>query len=102
MAAALLCGCAKPEKAVQLKFQAGHLEWWTDDELRTFGKTNLSLLVFAPDGLMETNVESLDEAADILGQYGWEFTGAQFKGNHEIYYMRRQATNDCKFSLLPP
>lgn len=58
LAAVLLAGCDKP-------YQAGRLEW------SDLTKTN-TLAIFTTHGPISTNVTSVEQAANILGQYGWE------------------------------
>lgn len=56
--AGLLAGCGKT-------YQVGTLEWVD------LTKTN-TLAVFTTHGPITTNVTSVEQAANILGQYGWE------------------------------
>jgi len=86
----LLCGCSE-------KFQTKTMEWDTSNLLYT----NQNLVIYASSGPIQTNVDSLDQAANILGQYGWEFVNSDTEGDKQVYHMKRQARKECDFFLIP-
>ncbi|HTR40109.1 MAG TPA: hypothetical protein VMH87_00650 [Pseudomonadales bacterium] len=89
MVAALLCGCS------QEKSQVGSMIWPGD-------ATNCQLSVIVNHAVITTNVDSLEQAANILGQYGWQFTSAGTSGGDREFFMTRQYHSDdaSSFTLL--
>ena len=63
--------------------------------------TNANLVVFAKGGPIQTNVDSLDEAANIVGQYGWELVNTGVENGDKVYYMKRRAQKYGDFFLTP-
>ena len=91
-AACLLSGCG------QDKSQTVSLAWWN-------GYTNLSLTITAPNVQVITNVDTLEQAANILGQYGWQTVSVT--GNDDasrVMYLKRlyRGNDNCIVALVPP
>jgi hypothetical protein len=96
LSSVLLLGCSRP---AEIKYQTGTLESW-----RWNNFTNYVLLVTFADKTQSfrTNVDTLDQAANILGQYGWELVNSETVGGREVYHLKRQARSDgCDFVLSP-
>jgi hypothetical protein len=86
----VITGCSE-------KIQNATMSWDTDGLVYK----NQTLNIFCDSGPIQTNVDSLDEAASILGQYGWEFVSSETQNGEETYHMKRQARTDCTFVLCP-
>jgi hypothetical protein len=106
-AAFVVCGCGQATQKQPVhangnqnseRFEFAKMYW-------THGATNGTLLIRTKASLVQTNVSTLEYAADIVGQYGWEFVQRYDDGTHEIFCMKRRAQTDCLISLvsdLPP
>jgi dissimilatory sulfite reductase (desulfoviridin) alpha/beta subunit len=102
--AALLCGCNKPAAPAATepaKYETGTIAMWDSDSMRDLGYTHHTLMIWTKSGIIKTNVETLDHAANILGQYGWELVSAATDGHQEIYHLKRQSQAKGQFSLSP-
>ena len=103
----LLLGCSRqsPKPPQEIKYETMSMDWAEeDDTARSLGFTNHCLLVMTKTST-ETNsaaidVSSLDDAANILGRYGWELVSTETKGNPGIYHMKRQVREDGKKFIL--
>lgn len=92
IAAFLLCGCGRDH------FQTQSFAWWN-------GCTNLQLNIIYKSVYTKTNVDTLEQAVNILGQYGWQLTSVtgDNDANRIMYLQRRYRGNDeCLVSLVPP
>jgi hypothetical protein len=87
----LICGCG------QAKFESGQLSWSLDAVLYT----NQNLIIFAKGGPIQTNVDSLDQAENILGQYGWELASTDVENGDRVYHMKRRQQEYGRFYLIP-
>jgi hypothetical protein len=103
----LLLGCSRqssqPVNPAEIKYETKTMEWREEsDTMRALGFTNHALIIFFTDKTknIATNVDSLDQAANILGQYGWEFASSDVKGDRTVYHMKRQARKDGRFELV--
>ncbi len=70
------------------------MEWWdyeTDHTLIIYDSKSLPMLY--------TNVGSLDDAANFLGQYGWEYVNSESHQGEKIYHMKRKAQVGGTFFL---
>jgi hypothetical protein len=97
----LLLGCSQQASKQQqeIKYQTGKLESWPYKDF-----TNYALQISFADKTkdIQTNVDSLDQAANILGQYGWELVSSETANGHETYHMKRQMRDDgCGFYFGP-
>lgn len=89
-AVSLMCGCGEE------KIENGEMTWFNG-----LGKQG-SLTISTGRDMIETNVDSLEQASGILGQHGWEFVSANTDENgNEVYHMKRRAKDEGWFSLLP-
>ena len=79
------------------------MEWMNiNSGVIALGLTNHTLIIkFTDRQNILTNVGSLDQAASILGQYGWEFVSSESSGDETVYHMKRQARKDGDFDLVP-
>lgn len=78
------------------KFEVAKMTWRSDVS------TNSQLIIYdANGGKLKTTVDSLDEAANLLGQHGWEFVSTDVEGGNRVYYMRRHSQKDGEFVLIP-
>jgi len=98
---ALLLGCSQHE----VKYQTGTLEWEEDSAiLSSFGASNHTLIIYSTIKTQNiyTNVDSLDQAANILGQYGWELVSSESVNDRKTYHMKRQVQegDDGQFKLV--
>lgn len=86
----LLCGCG------QQKSQVGTMIWPGD-------ATNCQLSLVIKGSVLTTNVTSLNQASDFLGQYGWQFASENTDGGNRAFYMKRQYKGDdvSTFALMP-
>ncbi|MGD0206367.1 MAG: hypothetical protein ABSC89_02005 [Verrucomicrobiota bacterium] len=91
LASLLLFGCS------QEKFETKTMSWDT----KSLFYTNQNLVIFAKGGPIQTNVDSLDQAANILGQYGWEFVNSDTENGEKVYHMKRRAQKTGDFYLSP-
>jgi hypothetical protein len=87
----LTCGCE------QQKFETKTISWDT----KSLFYTNQNLVIFAKEGPIQTNVDSLDQAANILGQYGWEFVNSDTENGEKVYHMKRRVQKTGEFYLSP-
>jgi hypothetical protein len=87
----LLFGCS------QEKFETKTMSWDT----KSLFYTNQNLEIFAKGGPIQTNVDSLDQAANILGQYGWELASTGVENGETVYHMKRRAQKTGDFFLMP-
>jgi hypothetical protein len=85
-----LFGCS------QEKFETKTMSW--DSSLLY---TNQNLIIFAKGGPIQINVDSLDQAANIVGQYGWELVNSDVENGEKVYHMKRREQKDGEFSLTP-
>jgi PBP1b-binding outer membrane lipoprotein LpoB len=96
----LLFGCSRQDSSKQgVKYQTEKLESWPYKDF-----TNYALQISFADKAknIQTNVDSLDQAANILGQYGWELVSSETANDHETYHMKRQMRDDgCGFYFGP-
>jgi len=95
----LLFGCSQqaPKQQQEIKYQTGKLASWPYKDF-----TNYALLITFADKTknIQTNVDSLEQAANVLGQYGWELVSSETVNNCETYHMKRQTREDgCTFVL---
>jgi hypothetical protein len=88
-AAILVCGCDHE------KFENQKMTWYGSFS------TNAMLIIYAKGGPIQTNVDSLDQAANILGQYGWEFVNTGVEDGDKVFYMKRHVQKYGSFSLTP-
>jgi hypothetical protein len=51
--------------------------------------------------MLSTNVDSLDQAANIVGKYGWELVSTETVNGETIYHMKRKAQRNGQFVLAP-
>jgi hypothetical protein len=91
LGSSLLFGCS------QEKFETKTMSWDTGSRFYT----NQSLEIFTKEGPIQTNVDSLDQAANIVGQYGWELVNADVENGEKVYHMKRKAQKDGGFFLMP-
>jgi hypothetical protein len=95
----LVCGCSHHDGAT---FQTLTMDWQPD--IPDAGLTNHCLIIrtftSASSGTEQTNVDSLDEAANILGKYGWQLVSTENKGDIKSYHMSRLAREDGKTFTL--
>jgi hypothetical protein len=97
----LLFGCSKPP--TEIKYETKTMDWMKEnDAVRMLGLTNHTLIIhFSDKKDILTNVDSLDQAANILGEYGWEFVSSEVNDGTTVYHMKRQASKDGGFDLVP-
>ena len=50
--------------------------------------------------VVQTNVDSLDQAANILGQYGWQLVSTGTKNDTASWHLQRQVREDGKTFML--
>ncbi|MGA3267080.1 MAG: hypothetical protein ABSE16_09680 [Verrucomicrobiota bacterium] len=95
LSSVLLLGCSRP---AEIKYQTGTLESW-----RWNNFTNYTLFVNCTYSHFQTNVDTLDQAANILGQYGWELVNSETVGGREVYHLKRQIRDGdgCDFIFTP-
>jgi hypothetical protein len=103
----MVCGCGQENQSHSgqangnqnsERFEFSEMYW-------VHGATNGTMLIQTDTGQVQTNVSTLDYAADIAGQYGWEFVQKYDDGTHEIFYMKRRSQTYGMISLisdLPP
>jgi hypothetical protein len=100
----VLAGCSRQAaSSADKKYESITLEW--QSEMPDVGLTNHCLIVrtmaSAGTSLEQKDVSSLDDAANVLGQYGWKLVSSDSKGDDQIYHMERQSRDDGKtFSLI--
>jgi hypothetical protein len=96
----LLCGC---EQTQSPQYEFAKMEVEND-------YTNFMLMIStnASDGYTETtnlgSVTALEQAANIVGQYGWEFVGAGTEDGDMTYYFKRKehpSSVGGEFMFLP-
>lgn len=88
--ALIVCGCEKaPEKWETQKLA------WPYNPITDEYYDQAYLIVIANGERIQTNVTSLDTAANYLGQYGWEVAAV---GNH-VYYLKRHPQSDGLFTF---
>lgn len=95
LAAALLCSCRKEavsehEQKPPTQYETESISMWDSETMHTLGYTNYTLLIFERESTLKKEVVSLDAAANILGQYGWEFISSENEGHRETYHLKRQ------------
>jgi hypothetical protein len=84
----VICGCR------QNKYETQEMTWYGDIS------TNMHLIVSGKDGVLETNVDSLDQAANIVGQYGWEFVNSDVENGDQVYHMKRRIPKDAMYGTF--
>jgi hypothetical protein len=92
-ATCVLCGCGQENK-----FQTASISWWP-------GATNLELTISANNAQITTNIDSLEQGANILGQYGWQLVSVTGDSDaNRVFYMKRryQGSDTCTVTLIPP
>jgi hypothetical protein len=100
LAAALLCGCKPSTPPPPAKYETGSMTMYNSDTMATLGYSHYTLNICNKSGNIETNVATLDRAANILGQYGWEFVSSSIDRMGETYHLKRQAQADGYYFYL--
>jgi hypothetical protein len=85
----LLLGCSQ-------EYETQEMRWDTSSLLYT----NQTLTVFG-SSMISTNVDSLDQAANIIGKFGWELVNTEAVNGETVYHMKRKAQRNGEFALTP-
>jgi len=90
----LLSGCSKPPKDV--KYETMKLDWFNDAAIVPNHCLVITTKTGAATKVEAIDVATIDQAAEILGQYGWKFVSSETDGYSKIYHMQRQSPGDGK------
>jgi PBP1b-binding outer membrane lipoprotein LpoB len=98
-----LIGCSRQAtKQPETKYETLTLNW--ENEIPDGDLTNHCVIIrtvtSSATNVVQTNVDSLDQAANILGQYGWGFVSTEIKNDTKSYHLQRQVREDGKTFML--
>lgn len=101
---AALCGCGKKSETAappSPQFEAAKLEFYPADKMKILGQTHYRLIYDLNRTQMQTNISSFEQAANILGQFGWELVSSETVDGNRVYHLKRQKQPDGKFFFFP-
>ncbi|HEX3889409.1 MAG TPA: hypothetical protein VHX90_01045 [Verrucomicrobiae bacterium] len=92
----VLVGCSRREpQQTKTRFEAAKLDLLIqNDTTIQLGWTNNCLVYQTKTNPVATDIYSLQQATEILGQYGWQFVSSESDGTHEYYHLQRQVQSD--------
>ena len=99
----MLAGCSRhSSQPVEVKYETITLTWLSDTAIEPNHSLVIRTVTATATNLDATDVSTLDQAANMLGQYGWKLVSTETKGNWDTWHMQRQDRGDGKqFYLLP-
>jgi hypothetical protein len=98
----LITGCGKQSAPSPIpQFEAASLEFHSADKMRVLKYDHYRLLYDVGRQQMQTNIVRFEQAANILGAYGWELVNAETVQGGTIYHLKRQKQADGHFFFWP-
>lgn len=107
---ALLFGCSRHSDTTRhpdtsepvAKYESAKLDWAIQNHTTVeLGLTNNCLVYVAKGQTVATDVYSLQQATEMLGQYGWQFVSSDSDNTFEHYHLQRQVHGDKTDGYMP-